>query len=425
MSELRNQQSAYSYPSPAQTITKADITLREILDTYREDNDLLKLILATKTEEDKRRAEEEKCKTEKFKLQCKQVELELLKEQKKPPTIFTGAPSINNASSTANFNVKSPSDMNSPYLSIQPPLDSHFSNTTPTSATTHFSPPPSANNHNSNHVHDHMSYGSTTNSQSHSYHHHNNSNNNNNNSSTSSTSQKPSLTLSIPSFPIISSSPTVMHSHHSFSNPNSSVEHPHSASSVTHRHSFYSQSPTSAVGSKRTRPSENEVDHEYVMEAIRAKVQRNQEHPAKKFMNVLKPRSASMPVPPINNNSPTTSSSNHQHINRELHNNHNQNHHLNHHNHNGNNNNNNNNISNSNSNHHKRQQSSPPSPTPPLPISLPPTPQHHHQRSHHSTQQNPQTSSPVDPSQSHSPIPPPQLPPINVHSPGLNQDSKA
>nr|CAG8638881.1 2953_t:CDS:2 [Entrophospora candida] len=236
MSELRNQ-SAYSYPSPAQTITKADITLREILDTYREDNDLLKLILATKTEEDK-------------------------------------------------------ANMNSPYLSIQPPLDSHFSNTTPTSATTHFSPPPSANNHNSNHVHDHMSYGSTTNSQSHSYHHHNNSNNNNNNTSTSNTSQKPSLTLSIPSFPIISSSPTVMHSHHSFSNPNSSVEHPHSASSLTHRHSFYSQSPTSAVGSKRTRPSENEVDHEYVMEAIRAKVQRNQEHPAKKFMNVLKPRSA-------------------------------------------------------------------------------------------------------------------------------------
>ncbi|CAJ0651119.1 8664_t:CDS:2 [Entrophospora sp. SA101] len=214
MSELRNQQSAYSYPSPAQTITKADITLREILDTYREDNDLLKLILATKTEEDK--------------------------------------------------------------------ANSHFSNTTPTSATTHFSPPPSANNHNSNHVHDHIN-----------------------------TSQKPSLTLSIPSFPIISSSPTVMHSHHSFSNPNSSVEHPHSASSLTHRHSFYSQSPTSAVGSKRTRPSENEVDHEYVMEAIRAKVQRNQEHPAKKFMNVLKPRSASMPVPPINNNSPTTSSSHH------------------------------------------------------------------------------------------------------------------
>ncbi|CAJ0828498.1 11514_t:CDS:2 [Entrophospora sp. SA101] len=233
MSELRNQQSAYSYPSPAQTITKADITLREILDTYREDNDLLKLILATKTEEDKAKGLKKK--------------------------------SVKQKSLSCNVN--------------------------------------------------------------------------------NNTSQKPSLTLSIPSFPIISSSPTVMHSHHSFSNPNSSVEHPHSASSLTHRHSFYSQSPTSAVGSKRTRPSENEVDHEYVMEAIRAKVQRNQEHPAKKFMNVLKPRSASMP--------------------------------------------------------------------------------HHHQRSHHSTQQNTQTSSPVDPSQSHSPIPPPQLPPINVHSPGLNQDSKA
>ena len=53
ISELRNQQSVYSYPSPAQTITKTDITLREILDTYHEDSDLLKLILAAKTEEDK------------------------------------------------------------------------------------------------------------------------------------------------------------------------------------------------------------------------------------------------------------------------------------------------------------------------------------------------------------------------------------
>ncbi|CAI2184988.1 9519_t:CDS:2 [Funneliformis geosporum] len=105
MSELRNQ-SAFSYPSPAtNTLPRTDISLREILDTYRDNNDLLKQILNAKVEEDKasilffdycflldRRAEEEKYKTEQLRLQCKQVDLEMLKEQKKPPTIYTGVP---------------------------------------------------------------------------------------------------------------------------------------------------------------------------------------------------------------------------------------------------------------------------------------------------------------------------------------------
>ncbi|RIB29236.1 hypothetical protein C2G38_2027910 [Gigaspora rosea] len=307
MSDHRTQ-SVFSYPSPSTNPPpKTDISLREILDTYRDNNDLLKQILAAKAEEDKRRAEEEKYKTEAVRLQCKQVELEMLKEQKKPPTIFTGVP------------------------------HAHFpaNATTPTSAT-RLSPPSSSND-------------------SVSYNHNGISSHNN---SYNPLSQRPSLTLSIPSFPIITASPTTMHNQHPFSTPTSSVqEHPSSASSQTNH---YSQSPT--TGGKRSKPSsESEVDHEYVMEALRQKVQRNQENPAKKYMTVFKPRSSSTPAPPHN------STTNHQH----------------HH------------------HHYNRDQQKQ---------------QHQHQR-HQSQQQ----TSPVDPSpMARSPIPP--LPPMNVHSPGMNQE---
>ncbi|CAB4382409.1 hypothetical protein RhiirA5_360629 [Rhizophagus irregularis] len=343
MSDLRNQ-AAYSYPSPAtNTLPKADISLREILDMYRDNHDLLKQILTAKSEEDKRRTEEGKYKTEQVRLQYKQVELEILREQKKPPTIYTGVPPVN--TSTPGFNVKSPSDVHSPYLSIPPPIDAHFPATTPTSATPRLSPPSSATT-----GHDSVSYNGVSNPHNHSY---------------SPMNQRPSLTLSIPSFPIITASPTAMHNNHSFSTPTSSIpEHPQSATSQTHHH--YSQSPTSVnSNNKRTKLSESEVDHEYVMEALRQKVQRNQENPAKKFMNVLKPRSASMPVPPLNQSSPT----HHQH-------------------------------------HHNNRD------------------QHKQQSPHQRQSQQPPAPSPVDSPMVHSPIPP-QLPPLNVHSPSMSQEQVA
>ncbi|RIA98404.1 hypothetical protein C1645_750181 [Glomus cerebriforme] len=349
MSDLRNQ-AAYSYPSPAtNALPRTDISLREILDMYRDNHDLLKQILSAKSEEDKRRTEEGKYKTEQIRLQYKQVELEILREQKKPPTIYTGVPPVN--TSTPGFNVKSPSDVHSPYLSIPPPIDAHFPATTPTSATPRLSPPSSATT-----GHDNVSYNGISNPHNHSY---------------SPMNQRPSLTLSIPSFPIITASPTAMHNNHSFSTPTSSIpEHPHSATSH-----YSHQSPTSInSNNKRTKLSESEVDHEYVMEALRQKVQRNQENPAKKFMNVLKPRSASMPVPPLNQSSPQQQHhSSHQH----------QHHH-------------------NNRDQHKQQ-----------------SPHRQHQ-----SQQQP-APSPVDPAPMvHSPIPP-QLPPMNVHSPSMNQEQVA
>ena len=52
----------------------------------------LPLHLRTNLRSKQRRAEEEKFRTEQLRLQCKQLDLEMMREQRKPPTIFTGVP---------------------------------------------------------------------------------------------------------------------------------------------------------------------------------------------------------------------------------------------------------------------------------------------------------------------------------------------
>lgn len=121
------------------------------------------------------------------------------------------------------------------------------------------------------------------------------------------------------------------------------------------------------------------------MEALRQKVQRNQENPAKKFMTVLKPRSSSMPVAPHNSSSSsssTTTSSQHHH----------------HH-----------------SNHQNRDQKHQTA----IPTSTSST-ANTNSTSH---QLQSKITSPVDVPMARSPIP--ALPPMNVHSPGLNQEQVA
>ncbi|CAG8478736.1 2499_t:CDS:2 [Paraglomus occultum] len=319
--------STYAYPSPASHRSKNDLSLREILDTYRDNNDLLAQILATKAEEDKRKAEEEKFRTEQLRLQCKQLDLEMMREQRKPPTIFTGVPPL-----SSGFSVKSPSETHSPFLNIPPPIDTHFSATTPTSA--RLSPPSSAT------PHENVNYGGITNPQNHTY-------------------SRPSLTLSIPPFQTLSS-PTAGHSQNSFSQ--ASLDH------------NYTQSPTSATSApvtattstisvnsnnKRPKPSEPEVDHEYVMEALRQKVRQNAENPARKYMKVLKPRSVTMPVgsSAVQHTSPT-----HHH-------------------------------------HH-----------------------HNHQLQHPQGQHSPVSTTGSNTPVQHSPISTTTLPPMNVHSPGIGNE---
>ncbi|KAL7336113.1 ATP-dependent RNA helicase [Mucor circinelloides] len=61
----------------AEKLSLSDISVGEILDTYKNDTDLLKHILAAKTEEDKRRAAEEIRRAEEARLQSKFIDLQL------------------------------------------------------------------------------------------------------------------------------------------------------------------------------------------------------------------------------------------------------------------------------------------------------------------------------------------------------------
>ncbi|CAO3658971.1 unnamed protein product [Umbelopsis ramanniana] len=89
-SEGREQQdrrtsSAFQWPSPSQTpLLYSDISIKDILDTYQHDVELLKVILLAKAEEDKKRTAEENCKAEEARLRAKTIELELLRESKAP-----------------------------------------------------------------------------------------------------------------------------------------------------------------------------------------------------------------------------------------------------------------------------------------------------------------------------------------------------
>ncbi|RUO96706.1 hypothetical protein BC936DRAFT_141593 [Jimgerdemannia flammicorona] len=152
-------QSAYSWPIPVTTITTptatnpptnllssgcnspttlapfggrsfADITIREILEEYKDlknDTELLKNIFMAKAEEDKRRTAEEATKAEQAKIQFKQLELELLREQNKTGSrynyAFGSQPSPSNSTSTytlASPQALGPTDLNHPVPPMSP-----------------------------------------------------------------------------------------------------------------------------------------------------------------------------------------------------------------------------------------------------------------------------------------------------------------
>ncbi|KAM3583051.1 ATP-dependent RNA helicase [Umbelopsis sp. WA50703] len=79
----RRDSSAFQWPSPSQVaLSYSDISIKDILDTYQHDVELLKVILLAKAEEDKKRTAEEVCKAEEAKLKAKTIELELMKAAK-------------------------------------------------------------------------------------------------------------------------------------------------------------------------------------------------------------------------------------------------------------------------------------------------------------------------------------------------------
>ncbi|CEP15686.1 hypothetical protein [Parasitella parasitica] len=77
LNDLNSISDCNSISNWAEKLTLSDISVGEILDTYKHDTDLLKHILAAKTEEDKRRAAEEIRRAEEARLQSKFIDLQL------------------------------------------------------------------------------------------------------------------------------------------------------------------------------------------------------------------------------------------------------------------------------------------------------------------------------------------------------------
>ncbi|KAG0168399.1 hypothetical protein DFQ28_008436 [Apophysomyces sp. BC1034] len=88
----RRQSSAFQWPIPPSTYTNdrpglespTDISVREILDKYHADPDIMKQVLAAKAAEDKKRTAKDVLLIEYARIQQRQMDLELLREQTKP-----------------------------------------------------------------------------------------------------------------------------------------------------------------------------------------------------------------------------------------------------------------------------------------------------------------------------------------------------
>ncbi|KAF7723702.1 hypothetical protein EC973_001743 [Apophysomyces ossiformis] len=77
------QPSAFTWPIPSPPPNKQDISVKEILETYKDNPDLLKHVLLAKAEEDKKQAAGDTLKAEQARIYLKQMDLELMREQAK------------------------------------------------------------------------------------------------------------------------------------------------------------------------------------------------------------------------------------------------------------------------------------------------------------------------------------------------------
>ncbi|KAI9245158.1 hypothetical protein BY458DRAFT_591279 [Sporodiniella umbellata] len=74
--------SAFQWPIPQQS-NSSEISIREILDHYGNDPELLKCILTAKSEEDKKKSARDTLKAEEARIQLRQMDLEMAREQSK------------------------------------------------------------------------------------------------------------------------------------------------------------------------------------------------------------------------------------------------------------------------------------------------------------------------------------------------------
>ncbi|CEP14065.1 hypothetical protein [Parasitella parasitica] len=77
-----------SHSKPASNPNMSDITVKEILDRYNEDPELLKYILTAKSEEDKKKAAKDTLKAEEARIQLRHMDLEFAREQSKASARF-------------------------------------------------------------------------------------------------------------------------------------------------------------------------------------------------------------------------------------------------------------------------------------------------------------------------------------------------
>ncbi|KAG1474866.1 hypothetical protein G6F56_000090 [Rhizopus delemar] len=86
--------SAFQWPIPQQS-GSSEISIREILDHYGNDPELLKCILTAKSEEDKKKSARDTLKAEEARIQLRHMDLEMAREQSKsraPPYAYGLAP---------------------------------------------------------------------------------------------------------------------------------------------------------------------------------------------------------------------------------------------------------------------------------------------------------------------------------------------
>ncbi|OZJ03191.1 hypothetical protein BZG36_03315 [Bifiguratus adelaidae] len=122
--------------TPTTSQAKNDITLREVLEQYKDDKEMLIAVLKAKAEEDKRRAAEEAFKTEQVRTHIKSIEYEILKEQARlqyTPVHTLPKPSL------SSYNVPTPSTSSPSNLQSAPPVR-RYSRQMYSSSPTHIPP---------------------------------------------------------------------------------------------------------------------------------------------------------------------------------------------------------------------------------------------------------------------------------------------
>ncbi|CAO3675476.1 unnamed protein product [Umbelopsis vinacea] len=112
------------------TLNYADISIKEILETYRDDKELMKHVLAAKAEEDKKRAAEETLRVEQARIQLKYLDLELAREQTRQRSEPTLVPLqqqlLARITGKEPDNYATPSSMH-PSPTVLPPIHQHLS----------------------------------------------------------------------------------------------------------------------------------------------------------------------------------------------------------------------------------------------------------------------------------------------------------